>query len=30
MQIPITIGDLLDRQAERFGERDAFVHVEHA
>ena len=29
MQIPITIGDLLDRQAERFGDRDAFVHVEH-
>jgi fatty-acyl-CoA synthase len=24
-----TIGDLLDRQAERFGERDALVHVEH-
>jgi fatty-acyl-CoA synthase len=29
MQIPVTIGDLLDRQAERFGDRDAFVHVEH-
>src|SRR6266516_768216 len=25
----ITSGDLLDRQAERFGERDALVHVEH-
>jgi fatty-acyl-CoA synthase len=25
-----TIGDLLDRQAERFGTRDALVHVEHA
>jgi fatty-acyl-CoA synthase len=24
-----TIGDLLDRQAERFGERDALVHIEH-
>src|SRR5262245_22998476 len=24
-----TIGDLLDRQALRFGERDALVHVEH-
>jgi fatty-acyl-CoA synthase len=24
-----TIGDLLDRQAERFGERDALIHVEH-
>jgi fatty-acyl-CoA synthase len=24
-----TIGDLLDRQAERFGDRDALVHVEH-
>src|SRR4030095_7074530 len=29
MQIPITIGDLLDRQAERFGDRDALVHAEH-
>jgi fatty-acyl-CoA synthase len=27
--LKITIGDLLDRQAERFGERDALVHVEH-
>src|SRR5215475_835612 len=25
----ITIGDLLDRQAKRFGARDALVHVEH-
>ncbi len=24
-----TIGDLLDRQAERFGGRDALIHVEH-
>jgi fatty-acyl-CoA synthase len=24
-----TIGDLLDRQAEHFGERDALIHVEH-
>ncbi|MFL5806469.1 MAG: AMP-binding protein, partial [Roseiflexaceae bacterium] len=24
-----TIGDLLDRQTERFGARDALVHVEH-
>src|SRR5262249_33360835 len=24
-----TIGDLLDRQAERFGDRDALIHVEH-
>ncbi|MBK9712803.1 MAG: AMP-binding protein [Kouleothrix sp.] len=24
-----TIGDLLDRQAARFGERDALIHVEH-
>ena len=29
MQVPITIGDLLDLQAQRFGDRDAFVHVEH-
>jgi fatty-acyl-CoA synthase len=27
--LKITIGDLIDRQAERFGERDALVHVEH-
>ncbi len=27
--LKITIGDLLDRQAERFGARDALVHVEH-
>jgi fatty-acyl-CoA synthase len=27
--LKITIGDLLDRQAARFGERDALVHVEH-
>src|SRR6476659_5524410 len=27
--LKITIGDLLDRQAERFGERDALVHLEH-
>ncbi len=27
--LKITIGDLLDRQAERFGERDALIHVEH-
>lgn len=25
----ITIGDLLDRQAQRFGDRDALVHVAH-
>jgi len=24
-----TIGDLLDRQADRFGDRDALIHVEH-
>jgi fatty-acyl-CoA synthase len=24
-----TIGDALDRQAERFGERDALIHVDH-
>ena len=29
MQTPVTIGDLLDRQASHFGDRDAFVHVEH-
>ena len=29
MQTPVTIGDLLDRQAAHFGDRDAFVHVEH-
>src|SRR5262245_6120034 len=29
MQIPLTIGDLLDHQATRFGDRDAFVHVDH-
>jgi len=27
--LKITIGDLLDSQAERFGDRDALVHVEH-
>jgi len=27
--LKITIGDLLDRQARRFGDRDALVHVEH-
>src|SRR5689334_12798867 len=27
--LKITIGDLLDRQAARFGERDALIHVEH-
>src|SRR6476620_4157608 len=27
--LKITIGDLLDRQPARFGERDALVHVEH-
>src|SRR4051812_32851988 len=27
--LKITIGDLLDRQAARFGDRDALVHVEH-
>jgi len=27
--LKITIGDLLDRQATRFGERDALIHVEH-
>jgi fatty-acyl-CoA synthase len=27
--LKMTIGDLLDRQAERFGERDALVHVDH-
>src|SRR5262245_37797935 len=27
--LKITIGDLLDRQTARFGERDALVHVEH-
>src|SRR5688500_14107868 len=27
--LKITIGDLLDRQAERFRARDALVHVEH-
>ena len=26
----ITIGDLLDRQTARFGDRDALVHVEHS
>ena len=24
-----TLGDLLDRQAARFGDRDALVHIEH-
>src|SRR6476659_2948127 len=27
--LKITIGDLLDRQAARFGDRDALIHVEH-
>ncbi len=27
--LDLTLGDLLDRQAERFGSRDALVHVEH-
>jgi fatty-acyl-CoA synthase len=27
--LKMTIGDLLDRQAERFGARDALVHVDH-
>jgi fatty-acyl-CoA synthase len=27
--LKITIGDLLDQQAARFGDRDALVHVEH-
>jgi fatty-acyl-CoA synthase len=27
--LKITIGDLLDRQAQRFGDRDALVHVQH-
>ncbi|HEX5689643.1 MAG TPA: AMP-binding protein, partial [Roseiflexaceae bacterium] len=27
--LKITIGDLIDRQAERFGERDALIHTEH-
>ncbi|HNP74436.1 MAG TPA: AMP-binding protein, partial [Kouleothrix sp.] len=27
--LKITIGDLLDRQAARFGERDALIHTEH-
>jgi fatty-acyl-CoA synthase len=27
--LKITIGDLLDRQAARFGDHDALVHVEH-
>ena len=25
----ITFGDLLDRQAERYGDREFLVHVEH-
>src|SRR5262245_7622326 len=29
MQTPVTIGDLLDRQAAHFGDRDGLVHVEH-
>src|SRR4051794_156445 len=28
--LKITIGDLLDRQAARFGDLDALVHVEHS
>src|SRR6266542_4719810 len=27
--LKITIGDLLDQQAARFGDRDALIHVEH-
>jgi fatty-acyl-CoA synthase len=27
--LKITIGELLDRQAARFGEREALIHVEH-
>jgi fatty-acyl-CoA synthase len=27
--LKITIGELLDRQAARFGDRDALIHVEH-
>ena len=27
--LKITIGDLLDRQAARFGDHDALIHVEH-